>query len=130
MGSHQMLMFLTRCLAYAVLQDNSYKNRELQTMRVLNHPNVVSLRHHFFSTTLKEELYLNLVLQYVPENIPDICETLFLPGWKSWGSEVEIIVSCLYLEGYLFFVFLQEWCSCRSSSVVAVEQYHELVGKG
>ncbi|XP_047325385.1 shaggy-related protein kinase alpha [Impatiens glandulifera] len=50
-----------------VLQDKRYKNRELQTMRMLDHPNVVSLKHCFFSTTNKDELYLNLVLEYVPE---------------------------------------------------------------
>jgi len=50
-----------------VLQDKRYKNRELQTMRVLDHPNVVALKHCFFSKTAKEELYLNLVLEYVPE---------------------------------------------------------------
>ncbi|PWA98112.1 shaggy-related protein kinase NtK-1 [Artemisia annua] len=50
-----------------VLQDKRYKNRELQTMRLLDHPNVVSLKHCFFSTTEKDELYLNLVLEYVPE---------------------------------------------------------------
>ncbi|KAK6159789.1 hypothetical protein DH2020_003170 [Rehmannia glutinosa] len=52
-----------------VLQDKRYKNRELQTMRLLDHPNVVSLKHCFFSTTEKDELYLNLVLEYVPETI-------------------------------------------------------------
>ncbi|KAF7804960.1 polygalacturonase [Senna tora] len=52
-----------------VLQDKRYKNRELQTMRLLDHPNVVSLKHCFFSTTEKEELYLNLVLEYVPETL-------------------------------------------------------------
>ncbi|KAG6406310.1 hypothetical protein SASPL_133910 [Salvia splendens] len=52
-----------------VLQDKRYKNRELQTMRLLNHPNVVSLKHCFFSTTEKDELYLNLVLEYVPETV-------------------------------------------------------------
>ncbi|CAN1853246.1 Shaggy-related protein kinase epsilon [Linum perenne] len=52
-----------------VLQDKRYKNRELQTMRLLDHPNVVSLKHCFFSTTDKEDLYLNLVLEYVPETI-------------------------------------------------------------
>ncbi|KAJ0433783.1 putative protein kinase CMGC-GSK family [Helianthus annuus] len=51
-----------------VLKDKRYKNRELQTMRFLDHPNVVSLKHCFFSTTDdKDELYLNLVLEYVPE---------------------------------------------------------------
>ncbi|KAL8142667.1 hypothetical protein V2J09_015699 [Rumex salicifolius] len=52
-----------------VLQDKRYKNRELQTMRHLDHPNVVSLKHCFFSTTDKKELYLNLVLEYVPETV-------------------------------------------------------------
>lgn len=52
-----------------VLQDKRYKNRELQTMRLLDHPNVVALKHCFFSTTDKDELYLNLVLEYVPETV-------------------------------------------------------------
>ncbi|XXG67201.1 hypothetical protein AAC387_Pa06g0603 [Persea americana] len=52
-----------------VLQDKRYKNRELQIMRLLDHPNVVQLKHCFFSTTDKDELYLNLVLEYVPETV-------------------------------------------------------------
>ncbi|KAL1329578.1 hypothetical protein HN51_046697 [Arachis hypogaea] len=52
-----------------VLQDKRYKNRELQVMRMLEHPNVVRLKHCFFSTTDKDELYLNLVLEYVPETV-------------------------------------------------------------
>lgn len=52
-----------------VLQDRRYKNRELQIMRILNHPNIVELKHCFFSTTNKDELYLNLVLEYIPETV-------------------------------------------------------------
>ncbi|CAK9145753.1 unnamed protein product [Ilex paraguariensis] len=52
-----------------VLQDRRYKNRELQIMRLLNHPNVVQLKHCFFSTTEKDEVYLNLVLEYVSETV-------------------------------------------------------------
>ncbi|XVF79990.1 hypothetical protein PTKIN_Ptkin15bG0034500 [Pterospermum kingtungense] len=52
-----------------VLQDKRYKNRELQIMRILDHPNVVQLKHCFFSTTDKDELYLNLVLEYVQETV-------------------------------------------------------------
>ncbi|MBA0619972.1 hypothetical protein Godav_005756, partial [Gossypium davidsonii] len=52
-----------------VLQDKRYKNRELQIMQMLDHPNIVSLKHYFFSKTDKEELYLNLVLEYVPETV-------------------------------------------------------------
>ncbi|XP_030451701.1 shaggy-related protein kinase alpha-like [Syzygium oleosum] len=70
------IVFQAKCLETGetvaikkVLQDRRYKNRELQTMRLLDHPNVVSLKHCFFSTTEKEELYLNLVLEYVPETV-------------------------------------------------------------
>ncbi|GMY09488.1 shaggy-related protein kinase theta [Fagus crenata] len=52
-----------------VLQDKRYKNRELQIMRLLDHPNVVQLRHCFFSTTEKDEVYLNLVLEYISDTV-------------------------------------------------------------
>lgn len=38
-------------------------------MRLMDHPNVVSLKHCFFSTTSKDELFLNLVMEYVPETM-------------------------------------------------------------
>uniref|UniRef100_A0A0D6R471 non-specific serine/threonine protein kinase n=1 Tax=Araucaria cunninghamii TaxID=56994 RepID=A0A0D6R471_ARACU len=70
------IVFQAKCLETGetvaikkVLQDKRYKNRELQTMRLLDHPNIVSLKHCFFSTTDKDELYLNLVLEYVPETV-------------------------------------------------------------
>uniref|UniRef100_A0A1D1ZGM8 Shaggy-related protein kinase kappa n=1 Tax=Anthurium amnicola TaxID=1678845 RepID=A0A1D1ZGM8_9ARAE len=52
-----------------VLQDKRYKNRELQIMQLLDHPNIIALRHFFFSATDREELYLNLVLEFVPETV-------------------------------------------------------------
>ncbi|THU62037.1 hypothetical protein C4D60_Mb01t00940 [Musa balbisiana] len=52
-----------------VLQDRRYKNRELQLMRSMDHPNVISLKHCFFSTTSRDELFLNLVMEYVPETL-------------------------------------------------------------
>lgn len=52
-----------------VLQDKRYKNRELQIMHMLDHPNIVALKHCFFSTTNREEIYLNLVLEFVPETV-------------------------------------------------------------
>lgn len=52
-----------------MLQDKRYKNRELQIIRMLDHINVCQLKHCFFSTTDKDELYLNLVLEYVPETV-------------------------------------------------------------
>ena len=52
-----------------VLQDPRYKNRELQLMRSMDHSNVISLKHCFFSTTSRDELFLNLVMEYVPETL-------------------------------------------------------------
>ena len=52
-----------------VLQDKRFKNRELQIMRVLDHTNVVKLKHCFYSTNEKEEVYLNLVLEFVPDTV-------------------------------------------------------------
>ncbi|KAJ9567169.1 hypothetical protein OSB04_003135 [Centaurea solstitialis] len=70
------IVFQAKCLETGetvaikkVLQDRRYKNRELQLMRTMDHPNVVSLKHCFYSTTSKDELFLNLVMEYVPETI-------------------------------------------------------------
>ncbi|THH08539.1 hypothetical protein EW145_g2640 [Phellinidium pouzarii] len=53
-----------------VLQDKRFKNRELQIMRLVSHPNVVDLKAFFYSNgDKKEEVYLNLVLEYVPETV-------------------------------------------------------------
>lgn len=51
-----------------VLQDRRYKNRELQTMKELSHPNVINLKHAFYTTgDSPDELYLNIVMDYIPE---------------------------------------------------------------
>jgi len=53
-----------------VLQDKRFKNRELQIMRLVKHPNVVDLRAFFYSNgEKKDEVYLNLVQEYVPETL-------------------------------------------------------------
>ncbi|KAI0319811.1 Pkinase-domain-containing protein [Amylostereum chailletii] len=53
-----------------VLQDKRFKNRELQIMRLVKHPNVVDLKAFFYiSGEKKDELYLNLVLEFVPETV-------------------------------------------------------------
>ena len=53
-----------------VLQDRRFKNRELEIMSQLNHPNIIGLRHCFYSKGERsEEVYLNLVMEYIPETI-------------------------------------------------------------
>ena len=39
-----------------VLQDKRFKNRELQIMKMTRHPNVVALKHCFYSNTEKDEV--------------------------------------------------------------------------
>lgn len=48
---------------------HAMQNRELQVMKMTNHPNIVQLKHCFYNTTEKEEVYLNLVLEFVPETV-------------------------------------------------------------
>jgi glycogen synthase kinase 3 beta len=53
-----------------VLQDKRFKNRELQIMRLVDHPNVIRLLYYFYSNGEKaDEVFLNLVLEFVPETI-------------------------------------------------------------
>lgn len=53
-----------------VLQDKRFKNRELQIMRLLAHVNIVKLKYFFHSNgEKKDDVYLNLVLEYVPETV-------------------------------------------------------------
>lgn len=53
-----------------VLQDKRFKNRELQIMRIVHHPNIVQLKAFFYNNgEMKDEVYLNLVLEYVPETV-------------------------------------------------------------
>ncbi|XP_043684253.1 glycogen synthase kinase-3 beta isoform X1 [Vespula pensylvanica] len=66
-----------------VLQDKRFKNRELQIMRRLEHCNIVKLKYFFYSCgdknilnatnpvfhVDKDEVYLNLVLEYIPETV-------------------------------------------------------------
>merc|ERR1719310_2679532 len=53
-----------------VLQDKRFKNRELQIMKMLDHTNVTTLLHYFYTEGDKaEETYLNLVMDFVPQTV-------------------------------------------------------------
>jgi len=88
-----------------VLQDKRYKNRELQTMRVLDHPNVVALKHCFFSKTEKEELYLNLVLEYVPETAHRV-----IKHYSKMNQRMPLLYAKLYM--YQVKLLLLESLTC------------------
>lgn len=83
-----------------VLQDRRYKNRELQLMRLMDHPNVISLKHCFFSTTSKDELFLNLVMEYVPETMYRV-----LKHYSTMNQRMPLIYVKLYTY-QVCFIFL------------------------
>ena len=82
-----------------VLQDKRFKNRELAIMKQLKHPNIVALKHYFYQNGEKEEeVYLNLVLEFIPDTVykitrqytkmrqlpPLICVKVGTPAWGEW----------------------------------------------
>lgn len=76
-----------------VLQDKRFKNRELQIMRSLDHPNVVMLKHCFFSSGEKaDEVFLNVVMEYVPETVYNVSRQYF----KQQKKPVPMIIVKLY----------------------------------
>jgi len=58
-----------------VLQDPRFKNRELQIMRSVCHPNVVALRDFFYTPGEQNnsEVFLNLVMEFMPETLHRCC---------------------------------------------------------
>lgn len=80
-----------------VLQDKRFKNRELQIMRRLQHCNVVQLVYFFYSSgEKKDEVYLNLVLEYVPENMYRVARHY---------SKNKQTIPMLYIKLYMYQLF-------------------------
>merc|ERR1719395_260849 len=53
-----------------VFVDRRYRNRELQLWREMRHPNIVTLKHAFYTSgDSPDELYLNMVMEFVPETV-------------------------------------------------------------
>ncbi|PKI50611.1 hypothetical protein CRG98_028998 [Punica granatum] len=97
------IVFQARCLETGetvaikkVLQDKRFKNRELQLMRLMDHPNVISLKHCFFSTTTKNELFLNLVMDYVPESLHKVLKHY---------SDARQAIPLIYVKLYMYQIF-------------------------
>lgn len=80
-----------------VLQDKRFKNRELQIMRLLvkdPHSNIVALKHCFYSQGEKpDELYLNLVLEFVAETVYSISRQ---------HQRRKVTLPLLYVKLYLY----------------------------
>ncbi|XP_038065735.1 glycogen synthase kinase-3 beta-like isoform X2 [Patiria miniata] len=86
-----------------VLQDKRFKNRELQIMRKLEHCNIVRLKYFFYSSGekssgsgKKDEVYLNLVLEYVPETVYRVARHY---------SKNKQTIPILYVKLYMYQLF-------------------------
>ncbi|CAA6656328.1 unnamed protein product [Spirodela intermedia] len=79
-----------------VLQDKRYRNRELQLMQLLDHPNIVRLQHYFFSSSDKNEQYLNLMLEFhynkMHQRIPLFIVQLYI---------YQLCCALTYLHGFI-----------------------------
>lgn len=58
-----------------VLQDRRYKNRELEIMRMVKHHNIVELLYFFFTPGQKEDMYLNLIMEFLPISLSNFSES-------------------------------------------------------
>lgn len=78
-----------------VLQDKRYKNRELQIMQTISHPNIVELKNHFYTDGEKnqDELYLNLVLEFIPDTVYRVARSY---------SKVKQPIPLLYVKLYTY----------------------------
>lgn len=86
-------------------------------MRLLDHPNVVSLKHCFFSTTDKDELYLNLVLEYVPETVYRVAK-----HYSRANQRMPLIYVKLYTyQVNLFYLFT----TCRLGHIFLLTQPYD-----
>lgn len=80
-----------------VLQDKRFKNRELQIMRRLDHCNIVKLKYFFYSSgDKKDEVYLNLVLEYIPETVYRVARHY---------SKSKQTIPILYIKLYMYQLF-------------------------
>ncbi|XP_034559985.1 glycogen synthase kinase-3 beta-like isoform X2 [Notolabrus celidotus] len=73
------------------------KNRELQIMRKLDHCNIVRLRYFFYSSgEKKDEVYLNLVLDFVPETVYRVARHF---------NKAKNIIPIIYVKVYMYQLF-------------------------
>ncbi|CUM64671.1 uncharacterized protein PRCAT00002280001 [Priceomyces carsonii] len=83
-----------------------YKSRELEILRVVNHPNIVSLRFFFDKpSSLDGKIYQNLVMECLPSNLQSEIKyyrqskfTIPYPHMKAYTFQ--IARAMLYLHGF------------------------------
>lgn len=86
-------------------------------MRLMDHCNVISLKHCFFSTTTRDELFLNLVMDYVPETMYKVLkhytnssQRMPLIYVKLYTYQVLIYLICMFPGSFCLISYPYEFC--------------------
>merc|ERR1719464_1279627 len=75
-----------------VFQDKRYKNRELQIMKELRHPNVVELKHAFYTSGEKPgDTYLNVVMEFCSDTVYRV-----MKHYNKMKQQVPLVLVTLY----------------------------------
>lgn len=74
-------------LFFTTEQDPRFKNRELDVMKELNHPNVVKLLDYFYTESEARDggepsRFLNVVMEYIPETVYRVVKTFIKSGHR------------------------------------------------
>ena len=75
-----------------VFQDKRYKNRELEIIKELNHPNVIKMRSAFLTPGDKpDDTYLNVVMDYISDSLSKV-----IRGYVKAKTPMPLILVKLY----------------------------------
>lgn len=84
-----------------VYQDKNYKNRELEILKILNHPNVLSMKDSYFTYDSDKKEYLNVVMDYYQHNLYEAIKKnkkSSMPRLKFKIYSYQLFRSLLYLK--------------------------------
>jgi serine/threonine protein kinase len=75
-----------------VFEDPDYKTRELEILKKTKHPNVVKVRHAFYTREPStDKLFLNLVMDYIPDTLHKIIQL-----YKNMRQNFPLVYAKLY----------------------------------
>ncbi|KAK2957169.1 putative Glycogen synthase kinase-3 beta [Blattamonas nauphoetae] len=89
-----------------ILQDRNFKNREIQIMKVLDHPNCVKMHNYFISEEKgSQNSYLHIVMEYVPMTLATLNQQYVRKGQRVPLNQLRIFAyqlfrACAYIHGF------------------------------
>eukprot|EP01147_Barroeca_monosierra_P010152 gene10152-2315_t len=86
-----------------VLQDQRYKNRELDIFREVQHENLLKLKYYYYTSGNGTEVYLNLITEYFPDTLSSIVRRQrrarrYIPAWMRTLCAYQIFRGLNYLH--------------------------------